>query len=139
MRIMAIDYGDARVGIALSDPLQIIGSPFVILQNDGQLFDQIEAIIRGQSVSEIIVGWPLNSKGCETVQTRKIADFAESLRSRTGLPVTPVDEDFTTADANLCMREAGISRKKKKGYRDSIAASLILQHYLETRPKRGGV
>lgn len=131
MRLMGIDYGDARVGIALTDPLKIIASPHCVLKNDQSLIDKISHIISDSGVEKVIVGWPLNSRGEMTEQTRKINSFVEILKKALQIPVDICDEDFTTADAYEAMSQSGIPQKKRKEFRDMIAASLILRHYLE--------
>ncbi|MDD2717045.1 MAG: Holliday junction resolvase RuvX [Candidatus Wallbacteria bacterium] len=132
MRVMGLDYGEVRVGVAMSDPMQIIASPFAVLKNDEQLFQGLEKIIKEQDVGIIVVGWPTNSKDEPTKQTKKIFDFIKVL-SQFGLPVERVDEDFTTMDAEHFMLEAEFARKKRKQNKDKIAASLILQFYLNSR------
>lgn len=130
MRIMSIDYGDVRVGIAISDPLGIIASPFKVLKNDINLINNIKNIIKEKKISKIIVGWPLSLDGKETNQTRKVANFIKDLESKVDIPIEKVDEAYTTEKAEDILLEGNISRKKRKKLRDKIAASFILQKYL---------
>ena len=129
-RILAIDYGDVRVGIAISDPMRIIASPFEVLKNDDDLINNICRIISEKSISFIIVGWPLNMNGEPTQQTHKVGAFIEKLSEATDLKIEKFDESLSTVDSENALIKADISRKKRKKVVDRVAASLILQEYL---------
>jgi putative Holliday junction resolvase len=137
-RILAIDYGSRRMGLAISDPLGITAQGLETLErkNKRSDFARLEKTIREYQVREIVLGYPLRMSGEEGVQSQKVAAFAEQLRSRFQLPVHLWDERLTSAEANRLLREAELSIKKRAGAVDRIAAVLILQAFLQARSLR---
>lgn len=133
-RILAIDYGERRIGLALSDELGIIASGGGTLPNDGHTFPSIGSLVTSHCVSKIIVGYPLTLKGEEGDAARMVHRFVEVLRDRVSVPVELVDERFTSSIAERTIRELGVSRKKRrdKGKIDEIAAVILLQGYLDS-------
>jgi len=129
-RILAIDYGDVRVGTALSDPLRIIASPYEVLKNDEDLIKNVVSIITEKQVSLIVLGWPLNLKGEPTKQTAKVKDFLDKLQEKTDVEIVKYDESLSTVDSESALIKADISRKKRKKMVDRVAASIILQGYM---------
>lgn len=132
---MALDYGERRIGIAMSDPLRMIASPAGhILRRAGKRPPIAEIIRRAEDadVGEFVLGLPLDGDGNETPRCAEVRLIAEQLVKRTGLPVRFVDERFTTAAALRAIREMGGSTERRKGDVDALAATVLLQHALAT-------
>lgn len=132
MRIMAVDYGDARTGIAVSDATgYLVGDAFVITQWQPQsVAEHIAREAKSRGVEQIILGYPKNMDGTLGPRAEKSEVFAALIRETTGLPVTLWDERRTTVDASRILSNAGVRGKKKKGKIDAVAAALILEGYL---------
>ncbi|MEK7270703.1 MAG: Holliday junction resolvase RuvX [Planctomycetota bacterium] len=136
MRILALDPGTVRIGVAVSDALGMIahGRPHVPAADPGKALREIERIAREEEVSEVVVGFPLQMDGTEGIAAAKVRSFAETLRARLGgLPVTLRDERLTTARAVRALDEAGASRRVRRESTDRIAAQLLLQGLLDER------
>ena len=138
MRIMGLDFGSKTVGVAVSDPLLITaqGIEIITRQSENKLrrtLARIEELIEEYEVTEIVLGLPKNMNDTIGDQAQLSLDFREKLVRRTGLPVTMWDERLTTVAADKAMAEAGIRRENRKEYVDQIAATLILQGYLDYR------
>jgi putative Holliday junction resolvase len=134
MRLLGIDFGVRRIGLALSDLLGITAQPLCTVERTNLKADieRIDGIAREQTVTKIVIGLPLNMDGTEGSLTGDVRSFAEKLGEKTGLPVEFYDERLTTMQAErFLVEEADISRAKRKGARDRIAASFILQSYME--------
>jgi len=134
-RILAIDYGSRRIGLAVTDPLGITAQGLETLQrkNKRSDFARLEKLLREYDVREIVLGYPLRMSGQEGTQSQKVAEFAQELRRRFQLPVRLWDERLTSAEANRLLREADISIRKRAAAVDRIAATLILQSFLQAR------
>ena len=132
MKIMAIDYGDARTGIAMSDLLcSIVGTTTVIhSRNTEKTIAQICTMVQDSDVGEIVVGLPKNMDGTEGARAELCREFAEKLKEATGLPVTMWDERRTTVEAHNILSQHNYHGKKRKNTVDAVAASLILEGYL---------
>ena len=132
MRIMGVDYGDARSGIAMSDLLcGIVGSTTVIhSRRDDKTIAEIQKLIEQNGVTEIVVGLPKNMNGTEGPRAELCREFAEKLKEATGLPVTMWDERRTTVEAHNILSEHNYHGKKRKDTVDAVAAGLILEGYL---------
>ena len=137
-RILALDVGSRRIGLAVSDPLGITAQGLETLQRKNKRTDLggLEAVIRRYQVRELVVGLPLRMSGAEGTQAEKMAAFAEELRRRFQLPVHLWDERLTSAQANRLLREADLSIEKRAKAVDRMAAVLILQSFLESRAAR---
>lgn len=135
MRIMGVDYGDARTGVAVSDLMcSIVGNTTVIhSRNTEKTIDQLSAIIKEQGVGEIVVGLPKNMDGTEGPRAQLCREFAERLSDVTGLPVKLWDERRTTVEAHNILSQHNYHGKKRKDTVDAVAASLILEGYLTFR------
>lgn len=136
MRILGIDYGTRRLGLAISDEDETLASPLPMLRRSrshNRDLMALRSLIRGRGIGLIIVGLPLNMDGSCGDMARNAESFAEELRKRTRLPVTCCDERQTTQEAERVLLEADLSRKRRKEVRDSLAATFILQAYLEDR------
>jgi len=133
-RILAIDYGDVRVGLALSDLTQTIAQPFKTLsyQDSAHLLNQLKDIIDQQDVGLVVVGVPYNMKGEDTQQTIKVRDFIELLESNLMVDIKLIDERLTSLEAEKVMHKMNIKTGSNKDKIDKIAASIILQEYLQT-------
>ena len=134
-RIMGIDYGDARTGIAVSDLLcSIVGSTTVIhSRNADKTIDQICDLIRQQDVGELVLGLPKNMDGTEGPRAELCREFGVKLEAATGLPVKLWDERRTTVEAHNILSEHNYHGKKRKNTVDAVAAALILEGYLAFR------
>jgi putative Holliday junction resolvase len=134
-RILSIDHGSRRMGLAVSDPLGITAQGIETLQrrNRRSDFARLERVISEYDVREIVVGNPLRMSGEEGTQSKKVAEFAEELRRRFNLPVHLWDERLTSAEANRLLRESEVGLQKRAQAVDRMAATLILQGFLESR------
>lgn len=137
MRIMGVDYGDARTGIAMSDLLcSIVGSTAVIhSRRDDKTVAEIKKLIEQNGITEIVVGLPRNMNGTEGPRAEVCKAFAELLRAETGLPVTMWDERRTTVEAHNILSAHNYHGQKRKNTVDAVAASLILEGYLAFRSR----
>ena len=137
-RIMGLDIGEARIGIALTDLLQTIASPFETLRRKGFLKDveAILAIAAEREVGLIVAGLPLSMDGTENAQCLRVREFMDALSERTDIPVEWMDERFTTVSAERVLLDADVSRAGRKKVVDKIAAAIILDHYLSRRKAR---
>ena len=137
MRIMGVDYGDARTGIAMSDLLcSIVGSTTVIhSRRDDKTIAEIKKLIDQNGVTEIVVGLPRNMNGTEGPRAEVCKAFAELLKEATGLPVAMWDERRTTVDAHNILSAHNYHGLKRKNTVDAVAASLILEGYLAFRSR----
>ena len=134
-KIMGIDYGDARTGVALSDLLcTIVGSTTVVpSRNTEKAIADIVRIARDNLVGEIVVGLPRNMDGTEGPRAVQCREFADKLHEATGLPVVMWDERRTTVEAHNILSQHNYHGKKRKETVDAVAASLILEGYLNSR------
>lgn len=139
-RILGLDVGARRIGMAVSDPLGITAQGIETLQrrNKRTDFEQLRRVIREYRVKEIVVGLPLRMSGAEGIQSEKMRIFAEELRKRFKLPVHLFDERLTSAEANRLLRETELSIEKRGKAVDRMAAVLILQGWMESRGQESG-
>lgn len=138
-RILAIDYGERRLGVALSDPSATIAQPLTTLTRRPGKRAPIQAILelcRAHEVSALVVGLPLTLAGDDSDWTREVRDFATRLAERSGLPVALVDERLSSVAAERAVRGIGLRRRAREQRErvDASAASLILQFYLDQQP-----
>ena len=132
-RLLAVDWGDRRIGLAVSDPSGTIASPVgFIARRAGKRPPIAELVRRGQElgVDGFVVGLPLDGNGDDTPRAVEARHVAAELEKRTGLPARLVDERFTTAAALRAIREMGGSTRGRKGDVDALAATMLLQHAL---------
>lgn len=140
MRTLGIDFGERRIGLALSDPTRTIASPLPTLKRRAGKRPPITAlmeIIETNGVTALVMGLPLTLEGEESDWTRLIRNVAEALSDRTGLPVHYVDERLTSVRAERAIRSLGLPKKKReeKERVDAAAAVLILQAWLDQQPR----
>lgn len=135
MKIMGVDYGDARTGIAVSDLLcSIVGTTCVIpSRNPEKAIADIMKIIRDENVGEIVVGLPKNMNGTEGERAQLCREFAQRLETESGVKTVMWDERRTTVEAHNILSEHNYHGKKRKNTVDAVAASLILEGYLAYR------
>ncbi len=132
-RILGIDHGDVRIGIALSDPTAFLASSLCVLDSTNAGLDRIVALIGEHQVDKIVVGLPRNMDGSYGPATGKVRAFIEKLKTKTDVPVFEWDERLSTVSAHNALREAGFNGKKRKGVVDKVAAQIILQNYLDAQ------
>jgi len=134
-RVLALDVGSKRIGVAVSDPLGITaqGLETIQRQNKRRDFEALHAVVKHYDVGEIVVGLPLRLSGAEGTQSEKMRLFADQLKEHLGLPVHLWDERWTSTEANRLLREANLSIEKRGKAVDRMAAVLILQSWLEAR------
>ena len=139
-KIMGIDFGDARTGVAISDLLcSIVGTTYVVpSRRVDKAITDIVKLCKDNMVGEIVVGLPKNMDGTEGVRAELCRDFAEQLKEATGLPVAMWDERRTTVEAHNILSQHNYHGKKRKNTVDAVAASLILEGYLTFRRKNSG-
>lgn len=127
--------GDKRIGIAVSDETALIASPRETLERSGNKKDiaHLLELARREEVSEILVGMPWKLDGSSGAQAEKVTRFVEALRAATEIPIVIWDERLSTVGAERAMIEANVSREKRRGTVDRVAAALILQSYLDAR------
>lgn len=140
-RVLGLDVGSRRIGVAVSDPLGIIAQGLDTLQrrNKRHDFGHLERVIKEYKVKEIVVGLPLRMSGAQGIQAEKMQAFAEELRKRFRLPVHLWDERLTSAEANRLLRETDLSIEKRGQAVDRMAAVLILQGWMESRRPQPGI
>ena len=133
MRVLGLDVGDRRIGLALSDPTGMLASPFGFVERGPTDTADILSVAQENEVEEIVVGLPLSMSGDSGVQAGKVRGFIRELRSRTDLPIRTVDERLSTVQAQGMLRQSGRRRQRDRGELDAAAAAVILQAYLDYR------
>ena len=139
MKTMAIDYGDARTGVALSDPTGFLaGRTFLVKGRDAtKVVAELAELARREGAEELVLGYPRNMDGSVGPRAEKCAALAEELKAATGLPVVLWDERRTTIDAHNILFQNGQNAKKRKKTVDAVAAALMLEGYLTRRRLEG--
>ena len=132
MRVLGVDPGDARIGLAISDPTGTISRPLEVISHTTRKKDAeaIVAIAVQEGAAMIVVGWALDSDGKPGYRARKSQRLAEAIREKTRLSVVMWDESGSTQAAIQSRIEMGVSRKKRRGHLDAVAASILLQDFL---------
>ncbi|MBI4302364.1 MAG: Holliday junction resolvase RuvX [Chloroflexi bacterium] len=136
MRVLALDVGDKRIGVALSDPQGLLASPMTVLEREGSEVEAILDLVQRHEVEEIVVGMPRSLGGGFGYQAEKVRAFIQQLSSLAPVPIATWDEWLTTVAAERAMLEADAKRAKRRALRDAVAAALILQGYLDSRGHR---
>jgi putative Holliday junction resolvase len=133
MRVLGLDVGDRRIGVALSDALGLTAQPLTVLVRRGPSVDleAIRELVVRHEARAVVIGLPLTLRGAQGPQAQKVVAFSEALRGRLEVPVQLVDERLTTVQGTRILREAGVSRQKRKAVIDQMAAQLILQQFLD--------
>jgi putative holliday junction resolvase len=132
MKVLAVDPGDKRLGLAISDPTGTISRPLCVIEHEARAMDaqKIVKIAEQESVRLIIVGWALDLEGGVGYRARKSKRLADAVQDLTDVPVRMWDESGTTQVAIQSRIDMGVSRKKRKGHLDDVAASILLQNFL---------
>lgn len=139
MRILAVDYGDARTGIAISDNSEFLASPVCTITeyHADRLAQKVADLAKEQGAGEIVVGLPINMNGTKGERAEKCEAFAEMLRGLVDVEVKMWDERSTTVTAHQYLNETNVRGKKRKAVVDTVAATIILESYLAFRKKSG--
>ena len=134
MRVLALDVGEKRIGVALSDPTGLIATPNTTIHRGGEAadIDAMLSLAAEHGVEEIVVGLPLTLAGRVGPQARRVTRFVDALADRASVPVKTVDERYSTVEAERMMREAGARPSRDKAAVDAAAAAVILQGYLDS-------
>ena len=133
MRILAVDHGEKRIGLAISDPTGTIANPLTVIQHVSRAIDaaQVATLAAENEAGLIVIGQSFDENGQPNLAGRRAARFAEALQPQTDLPIELWDESFSTQKARTARIQMGVSRKKRAGHLDEIAATVILQSYLD--------
>jgi putative Holliday junction resolvase len=134
MRWLAIDHGTRKIGLAFSDELEILASPFAVWpQEEERTLDRLAKLCKEEGVQVLAVGLPRHKDGVESATAPAARAFGEALATRTGLPVRFVNEHLSSAEAERLLRERGVKPDKRKAMLDAAAAAVILGELLEDR------
>ncbi len=133
-RLLGVDYGDVRIGLALSDPMHVICSPHDVVQHADNRSSarEIVRICEEQDVELIVVGLPLNMDGSSGAAVEKVMAFVKQFKKLTDIPVITWDERMTTITAQQALIEGNVRREKRKLHVDKLAAQIMLQHYMDS-------
>ena len=139
MRILAVDHGSKRIGLAISDPTGTIANPLAIIPHTSRLLDAaaVAELADSHEPGLIIVGQSFEESGKPNFEGRRSARFAAALRAQTSIPVMMWNEDFTTQSARSVRIAMGASRKKRSSHLDDLAATVLLQSYLDAQVQQG--
>lgn len=134
-RTLALDVGERRIGVALSDADGIIAQPLMVIERRGGAADvgHIAAVVSERAADRVVVGYPLTLAGKAGTQARRMDRFIERLRKAVRVEVVAVDERLSTTAAERALLEGGLRRERRRQVRDAVAAALILQGYLDRR------
>jgi putative Holliday junction resolvase len=140
MKVLAIDPGEKRIGVALSDPTGTIANPLTVLPHVSRPVDAaaIAALAAEHEAEQILIGQALDAENLPTLQSRRAARLAGSIRAQTSLPVILWDESGSTQAARSARIAMGVSRRKRRGHLDDLAAAVILQDYLDAQAGKPG-
>ncbi len=131
--ILALDFGRARIGVAISDELQLLAHPLETIPANEEPASRVVEIVRAKKVDHVVAGIPRQMSGQIGTAAIEVLQFVEKLRAILPCPVVTWDERFTTAAANRALRDAGKKTRHTRGYVDQVAAQMILQSYLDRR------
>lgn len=134
-RVLCVDYGKSRVGLAVSDPLGATAQPLEVIERPkkGSLVDAVLGVAARVEAEEIVVGLPLRLDGEEGPSAQAARQFAESMSERTEVPIVLWDERLSTKEASRQMRSAGVGAREQRGTVDKVAAAVVLGSYLESK------
>lgn len=135
MRVLALDVGDKRIGVAISDPSQVLARSLKVIQRGSRQedFAAVARLVEEYEVEKVVVGYPLSLDGKAHAQAEKVEHYATGLAESLTVPMLLWDERFSTVTAERLMREAGVRSKKRRERIDAVAAAVILQDYLDSR------
>jgi putative Holliday junction resolvase len=134
MRVLALDVGNKRVGVAISDPTQFLARSLTVIQRGSPRddFAAVSRLVEEHEVEKVVVGYPRSLDGTVGEQAEKVGRYAEGLAKALDVPVILWDERFSTVSAERLMREAGVRGRKRRERVDAVAAAVILQNYLDS-------
>lgn len=133
MRVLSVDHGEKRIGLAISDPTGTIANPLTVVKHISRAIDaaQVATIASEQGAGLIVIGQSFDEDGQPNLAGRRAARFAEALQGQIDIPIQLWDESFSTQEARAARIRMGVSRKQRAGHLDQIAATVILQSYLD--------
>jgi putative Holliday junction resolvase len=136
-RVLGLDVGDHRIGIAMSDALGLTAQRLTVLERRGAAYDveAVRRLVEQHGVDTIVVGLPLTMRGEQGIQAKKVTSFSNALKRLLSVPVELLDERLTTVQGERALLETNASRRKRKQVLDQVAAQLILQQFLDTHPR----
>ena len=137
VRVLGLDVGERRIGVALSDPLGLSAQRLAVLERRGTAADveAVQALVGQHGVTSVVVGLPLTLRGAQGTQAKRVSAFAQTLGRRVGIPVHLVDERLTTVQGERALIATGASRRKRRAVIDQVAAQLILQQFLDAQTR----
>jgi putative Holliday junction resolvase len=140
MRILAVDPGEKRLGIAISDPTGTIANPLAVIAHVARLVDAaaVAQLAQEQGAGMVVIGQALDDEGSPTPQSKRAVRFAQALRLQTPLPIEFWDESGSTQAAREARISMRVPRQKRRGHLDDLAATVILQSYLDAHPQEVG-
>ena len=130
--ILALDFGQARIGVAISDELQLLAHPLETIPAKEQPASRVAQIVRDRKVDRVVIGIPRQMNGQIGTAATEVLQFVEKLRAMLPCPIVTWDERLTTVAANRALREAGKKTRQTRGYVDQVAAQMIVQSYLDS-------
>jgi putative holliday junction resolvase len=133
MRIIGLDWGSVRVGIAMSDEDQKLAFPLQHTLESPQAIDEIQSLVDEYQVEKVVMGMPISLKGTATESTEKAKKFAQKLQERLKIGIDFVDERYSSVASTAALREQDIKEEEQRRIKDNIAAALMLQQYLDTK------
>lgn len=135
MRVIALDVGEKRIGVAASDPLGRTAQPLETIERDERFAGRLEKLIEELGAERLVVGLPLSMDGSEGSQAEAVRRFVEEIEGRLKIPVTFLDERLSSREANSVIAEAESKPGRERGATDRVAAALILRAYLDSLPE----
>jgi putative Holliday junction resolvase len=134
-RILGLDYGEKRLGFALSDPSGVVATPLTVItvHGDGSALQAVDQLCRERGVERLVIGHPINMDGSIGPAGRHVEAFKEKLAGRLAIPIELWDERMTTVTAERALVEGGVRRRARREVVDKLAAQIMLQHYLDAR------
>lgn len=135
MRILALDHGTKRIGVAVSDPMKVIAQPleYILAEPFADFLTRLKEILRDQEVEMILIGMPRNMDGSYGPAALKVQEFVAALKGAVTVPIQTWDERLTSAQANRFLIQSNVRRDKRKEKVDKTAAAILLQSYLDSR------
>jgi len=131
MRVLALDIGDRRVGVAVSDPMGMLARTLAVIKRNGRDYQAIADLVQELGVERIVAGFPRNMDGSVGEQARKVESYVAGLREHVGVPIEFWDERLSSVEAERLMIKAGRSARERRERIDAVAAAVILQEYLD--------
>jgi putative pre-16S rRNA nuclease len=140
MRVMALDYGERGVGVAISDELQLTVRPLTTIRREkrkrAEVIERIRELVSENEISTLVVGLPLNMNGTRGAAVERVESFISDLRRNVSIPIVAVDERLTSHEADRILREMGFGLRERRARSDEYAALLILQDYIDEQRRR---